>query len=144
MNGWLLLLLLMVLLDLLLLLACVILIRLATTSTTVTIVPVPITCTTIWIDITDVVLFRKTYKYKYISDLISLEYLSVMYVHYPIGRLVYNRRCGRQWWSGRASTSRTKGPEFEYRDDRVLRLGFFHTNGANSGFVSRKQTSSED
>ena len=34
------------------------------------------------------------------------------------------------------------GPGFESCDERVLPLGFFHTIGASTGYVSRKQTSS--
>ena len=41
--------------------------------------------------------------------------------------------CGRQWCIGSASASRIKGPWFESRDERVLTLGFFHTNGASTG-----------
>ena len=50
--------------------------------------------------------------------------------------------CWRQWYNSRALASHTKGPGFESRDERVLPLGFFHTNGVNTGYVSRKQTSS--
>ena len=34
---------------------------------------------------------------------------------------------------GRASASRTKGPGFESRDERVLTLGFFNIHGASTG-----------
>ena len=40
---------------------------------------------------------------------------------------------------GRASACRTKGPGFKSRDERVLPLGLCHTNGASTGYVSRKQ-----
>ena len=50
--------------------------------------------------------------------------------------------CERQWCRCRASASRTKGPGFEYRDERVQPFVLFYTNGASTGYVSRKQTSS--
>ena len=46
---------------------------------------------------------------------------------------------GRQWCGCRAQTSRPEGPGFEPRCEHVLLLDFFNTNGASTGYVSRKQ-----
>ena len=74
----------------------------------------------------------------------------VKYINYKNKPIVCDRSKGTSsvnfqkisdWYSGITSTSPTKGPGIESRDERVLPLQTVHTHGASTGYISRKQTS---